>query len=167
MWYVGILVLLVLGVILVHKKYNYPSLVLFGASLWGFLHLLAGWYKIGESVLYGYVFWPVLVTDNPELVLFKFDQFMHLYTYFVMIFLIYYVIKNYFVENHSRTMISVFLIISAMGIGAINEIAEYIPVLIADNTGVGGYHNTLLDLIFNAVGAIFGVIVLRLKGAFK
>ena len=39
------------------------------------------------------------------------------------------------------------------GVGALNEIVEFLAVTLMPETNVGGYENTLWDLIFNLIGA--------------
>jgi hypothetical protein len=50
-----------------------------------------------------------------------------------------------------------------MGLGAVNEIVEFIMVLALPQTGVGGYENTMWDIVFNTIGAIIAVSYLNLK----
>ena len=57
----------------------------------------------------------------------------------------------------------VLLVFASIGIGAINEIAEFIPVLFLENTGVGDYFNTLWDIVFNTLGALVGISYLSMK----
>jgi hypothetical protein len=40
-----------------------------------------------------------------------------------------------------------------MGLGAINEIIEFVATVVVPETGVGGYVNNALDLCWNGVGA--------------
>ncbi len=49
-----------------------------------------------------------------------------------------------------------------MGLGAVNEIIEFIAVVVFPNTNVGGYVNTALDLVFNAAGAITAMVLVHL-----
>jgi len=52
-------------------------------------------------------------------------------------------------------------ILVSVGISSLNEIMEFlISISLADN-GVGGYENTMLDIIFNLSGALVGVGILR------
>ena len=45
-----------------------------------------------------------------------------------------------------------------MGVGALNEIIEFIAVLSVPDNNVGGYYNTVLDIVFNTIGALFAVV---------
>jgi hypothetical protein len=49
-----------------------------------------------------------------------------------------------------------------MGLGAVNEIIEFAAVLGLPDTNVGGYLNTGLDLVFNAIGAIIAMALAAL-----
>ncbi len=49
--------------------------------------------------------------------------------------------------------------LGAMGLGAVNEMVEFTAVLIVPDTNVGGYSNTALDLVFNAIGAVSAMLL--------
>ena len=46
----------------------------------------------------------------------------------------------------------------------LNEMIEFSAVLMVPDTNVGGYYNTALDLVFNALGAVIAMVLVR---AFK
>jgi len=50
--------------------------------------------------------------------------------------------------------------LGAMGIGAIVEISEFFVALNVIEDHVGGFVNVSLDLIFNTLGAVLGVVAL-------
>ena len=49
-----------------------------------------------------------------------------------------------------------------MGMGALNEVVEFMAVLNAPETGVGGYFNTALDLTFNMLGVLFALAAISI-----
>ena len=161
LWYVGILTLLTILMILLHKKFNFSSLVLAGSSLWGLLHMFGGSIYINGTRLYSYVLLDIYNSNIPEMQILKYDQFMHLYTYFVVTFILFYVIKDYLKKDDF--VVYVLLVFMAMGVGAANEIVEFIPVVFFGNTGVGGYYNTLLDIVFNTIGSIVALIYIKIS----
>ena len=163
LWYVIILSLLILLMIYLHKKFNFNSTILAGASLWGILHMLGGGLIINGEKLYAYILINIYDSGIPGMQFLKYDQFMHFYTYIVITFILFYILKPYLKEKYNWLIISVFLVFASVGVGAGNEIIEFVPVILWGNTGVGGYHNTLLDLIFNTLGAISGVLWLSFK----
>jgi len=159
-WYVGVLSGLIVLMVLLHKKFKFSSLALFGASLWGLLHMVGGAVRFGETRLYDWIIINVYSTDVPGMEILKYDQFMHFYTYIIVVVLLFYIIKPYLNKNYDWLIISTLLVFTAVGVGGGNEIIEFVPALFFGDTGVGGYTNTLLDLVFNTLGAIVGVIYL-------
>ena len=53
--------------------------------------------------------------------------------------------------------------LASMGLSVVNELIEFSTVVYIGSTGVGGYVNTLLDLLFNSLGAVCGALVARLR----
>jgi uncharacterized membrane protein YjdF len=60
-------------------------------------------------------------------------------------------------------LLSILLVVMGIGVGAVNEIVEFMPVLFLGDTGVGDYFNTLWDIVFNTLGAIAAVLYLSWK----
>jgi len=50
---------------------------------------------------------------------------------------------------------------AGLGVGALNEIIEFIIAQIVPETGVGGYLNTSLDLVSNLIGAILAMLYIK------
>lgn len=163
LWYIVILFVLIGLMSLLHKKYNFNSWILFGMSIWGLMHMAGGSIYINGVKLYGVILVPLFSESITGTDIFRYDQLAHFYFYFVISFLIYYVLKDYLKKDSNKFAVSVFLIFIAMGIGALNEILEFIPVLFLETTGVGDYFNTLWDIVFNTFGAIVAAIVINLK----
>jgi len=104
---------------------------------------------------------------QPEFRILKFDQFAHFYCYVFITILMFYILKPYLKEKFNWFAISVILVFIGMGIGALNEILEFIAVIVIKDTGVGGYYNNLLDIIFNTLGAIAAAIYIYFKENYK
>ena len=63
-------------------------------------------------------------------------------------------------KKANKWVVYIIIILAGSSIGAINEIIEFSTVILFDaGHAVGGYYNTLLDLVFNFVGAIVAVIL--------
>ena len=110
---------------------------------------------VGDSVLYGYVLWP-LVLDGDFTIL-KFDQVVHFYGFGLVSLVMYYLLCR--TTELPRVWISALAIFLSMGFGALNELFEFVAVLSVPETGVGGYYNTGLDLVSNSLGAICAVFI--------
>ena len=121
---------------------------------------MMGWgVRVGGNVLYAFELFPLWVTENFYVL--KYDQFVHAYLYFVVVFVIWSLLQSYLKKEIPSWAIYLVLILMSVGVGALNEIAEFIAVLSFEETGVGGYYNTAWDIVFNTFGALIGVIVLH------
>ena len=141
--YVGVMIIAVIFIAYLNSKYNFSLESLIGMSIWGILHMSGGYFIIGDKVLYGHYIFPFL----------RFDQFVHAWGFGFSTLLAYYVMRNSFNPNN-KIKLSIFLVLIGMGLGAINEIIEFIAVIVLPQTGVGGYENTMWDIVFNTLGAI-------------
>jgi len=151
--YIGVVVFFLIFIGLMHLKYNFPSGVLIGLSLWGLMHMCGGYFIAGEYVLYGYQIFPFL----------RFDQFVHAFGFGFATLFSYYILKPNLNKNYSKTSILILLVLIGMGLGALNEIVEFIAVLSMPQTGVGGYENTMWDIVFNTIGAIVAAVWVSLR----
>jgi uncharacterized membrane protein YjdF len=163
MWYIAIMVFIVSLMIELNSKFEFSTGVLIGASIWGLMHMLGGSLIVGGKRLYSYMIYDFGIESFAGTPIFKFDQFAHFYCYIVVTLILFYIFKKYVdLDEVSWLFLSVLLIFAGMGVGALNEIFEFIPVLIFKETGVGGYFNTMWDIVFNTLGAIVAVIWIRI-----
>lgn len=161
LWYVLVVVLIAGIVIWTLPKSKLSMWVLWGLTLWGFLHMAGGGIQIGDGVLYAYRIIP-LFDGGDEFFILKFDQFVHFFGFGVSALLIYELLRNRMSKKYLPTILFVSWA-GAMGLGALNEIVEFIAVVTFPETGVGGYYNTALDLVFNSIGALVGIFVAYLR----
>ncbi|MDT8343385.1 MAG: DUF2238 domain-containing protein [Thermohalobaculum sp.] len=155
LWYILTMAVLMGLVGWLSRRAHLPVAVLWALSIWGLAHMAGGGVPVGEGVLYGLVVVP-LVADG-ELVLLRFDQIVHAYGFGVTAWLVWLLaIGTVPAMRGTRTALTL-AALSAMGLGAANEMVEFAAVLSLPRTGVGGYINTALDLVFNALGAVAAV----------
>ena len=147
-------------------KTRIPASILAGLSLWGLMHMLGGSLPTADGVLYNWRMLPVF-EGSGELYILKFDQFVHAYLFAVVALLFLHLLRNYFGNRHSQILIGFIAVCASMGVGAINEIIEYIAVLTIPDNNVGGYHNTALDIVFNFTGALLAVLIFYLADFVK
>ena len=153
LWYVAIMVFFFLLVLLTLRRTNFDFVVLGGLSFWGLLHMAGGGIKIGEKVLYAL---PVIhLFGEGESLILKFDQLVHFFGFGVATIVFYHLLRPY-LNNQivNWTVLYPLNILGGMGIGALNEVIEFVAVAVFGQTGVGGYWNTALDLVFNLLGAV-------------
>lgn len=152
LWYVAVMVFFFAVLVLTIKRVQLPLSILWGLSLWGLLHMAGGGVRIGDDVLYAYVVLPLI--EQGELLLIKYDQLVHAFGFGVTTLVVHHLMGRY-VEPMRRGFVYFLLIVMAgTGFGVLNEIVEFTAVLAFSETGVGGYYNTALDLVFNTLGAV-------------
>lgn len=155
--YAAVVGLLFYIIIFLDKKYDFPASSIWFFSGWVVLHFLGGAVYIGDTKLYDLLLINIF-NGGGEFMILKYDQFVHAYCYFAFSILIYFILKKHMKSNKGPALV-VFTILSAIGIGLLNEIIEFGMVIFADAAeAVGGYYNTALDLVFNLIGALMGPI---------
>ncbi len=124
--------------------------ILWGLTAWGLLHMAGGNVSVGDGVLYEVVLLPII----PELEVLRYDHFVHFFGFGVATLLCHHLLQPHLQDVWPRPRVLWFLVVlMGCGLGAMNEVVEYIAVLTMPKTEVGGYDNTLLDLVFNLLGA--------------
>ncbi len=152
-----VLVLLFIFVIKFGEKFKFPKICLVLFAIWSILHMAGGLIKFGSTRLYDLILWDLI--GDPFFIL-RYDQAIHLYCYFVISMLTYFTLKKYI--SGKGNAIIIFSILSALGIGLLNEVIEFGLVIFAGAAEtVGDYYNTALDLVFNLLGALIGPIFAR------
>jgi len=146
------------------RRAAFPTAMLAALSLWGLAHMAGGGVPVGGGVLYSLPLIPLVGTG--EMTILKYDQLVHAYGFGVTAWLLWHLLAHHYPVLRGSWTIYVYPALAAMGLGAVNEIIEFGAVLMVPETNVGGYYNTLLDLCFNALGAILAmVVVARVEAA--
>jgi VanZ family protein len=148
--------ILIWAIIASDKIFNYHYLAKLGFAVWLFLHFLGGSLRLGNMRLYDFIL--INLVGEP-LNIFRYDQFMHVFCYFVFAFFVYAIVSHYLKEKSSKWALFLIVVMIAEGIGGLNEIIELITVIFFNSSGVGNYYNNALDLVFNLVGAVIGAWV--------
>ncbi len=159
LWYIVVLVFLFALILFTLSRSKFDYIILGGLSLWGLLHLAGGGIIVQGKVLYAYHILPVLQIGDS--VVLKFDQFVHFFGFGVATLVVYHLLLPYLNKKTNWKVVYPILVVAGMGLGAVNEVVEFVAVLTFDETGVGGYINTALDLVFNTVGAVGAVIIIH------
>ena len=97
------------------------------------------------------------IDNGGQFYILKMDQLIHFYGFFVAAILVYQLLKSIAPDIRTSPKLSIFLAwIGSMGLGALNEVVEFIAFISLAQTGVGDVYNTGLDLLFNLLGALVG-----------
>ncbi len=158
--YVGVIIffLCLMGISIKKVDYTLGSLV--GLTVWSALHLAGGGVVIGEGRLYDMMLIPL----SEKYPIWRYDQLVHLWGFgastLVMFSLLAGALKKPMVNP---VALGIVLVMSGLGLGALNEILEFVVSICVPESGVGGYMNTSLDLCADLMGAIFGLLYIRFR----
>ena len=156
-FYLGIVVVLILIVMLIHRRVHFSQTTLWLLSIWGLLHMMGGLVLLPEgwpfngdhAVLYS--LWLI----EPYL---KYDQIIHAYWFAVCTLVCWEALRSAVPKIHPSLGILTLCALGGMGLGAFNEILEFAAVLLIPGTNVGGYINTGWDLVANLVGSAVAAV---------
>jgi hypothetical protein len=144
------------------RQAAWPEPMLWALTFWGLLHMAGGGVHVEGAVLYALQLIPVI--GEGELRLLKYDQVVHAYGFGITAWLLRHLLVRHFPATRTGWSGYVYPALASMGLGAVNEIIEFTAVLLIPDTNVGGYYNTALDLVMNALGAVLAMIIIRLHG---
>lgn len=158
----GIVMLALIAMVLVaDSRVRFAMGVLWALSFWGFLHMAGGNVPLPEgaprpdgtaAVLYNRWIIPGLL---------KYDQLTHAYGFGVATVACWQGLEAAINKRLFMTPgLAVLMVCAGMGLGALNEVVEFIATLTMPETNVGGYRNTGFDLIANLVGCVIAVVYL-------
>ena len=160
-FYIPVVALLGLVTLAIRKRASLPISLLWMLSIWGLLHVVggvldvpAGWSTVGDKrAFYSWEIIPgVLVYDKP----------IHAFGFGVATWACWCGISATCGSQQPTAGRLTLAALSGMGLGALNEIVEFIASQTMD-TNVGGYVNTGGDLIANAVGALIAVLLISMN----
>ncbi|MCP4481515.1 MAG: DUF2238 domain-containing protein [bacterium] len=158
--YIFVMIALVFTIFFTDKKVEYPNSVFIGFTIWGIIHMMGGGFSFNGTRFYDLILLPV----SEKYSILKYDQVAHVVANYLATILMFLIIRGKF-QNKIKSWfaISVVVVMAGSGIGAINELIEFLAFLKTGSTGMGGYVNTLLDLFFNLIGGIIAMTYIRLK----
>ena len=156
--YIAVLVIIGIVIMSTLRKSNLDYFALSLLSIWGLLHMLGGGLIINGHTLYA-THIVDLVQGEGEFYILKMDQVIHFYGFLTAAVVVFQLLSAGFnVRKHAKMAVFISWI-GSMGLGALNEVIEFVAFISIEHTGVGDIYNTGLDLIFNMFGALLGAFV--------
>lgn len=159
LWYIAVLLFFFGLIFATLKRTKFDGLILWGLSIWGLLHMSGGGLIVNGDVLYNLQI--VYLFDLGDTFVLKFDQLVHMYGFFVTAIVAFHILRTKVKSKPNWPLIYVISALVSMGLGAVNEIVEFIATISIAAVNVGGYYNTALDIIFNTIGAFLAIFVMR------
>ena len=153
--YVGVILIIAAWVVWKQRSVRFDLPILWGLTIWGLLHMAGGNIRAGDDILYGLQLIPVVL---------RYDQLVHAFGFGTATLVCHHLLKPYLRDGLDRwRTLSILIVLMGSGLGAMNEIIEFIAVKTLPETNVGGYDNTLWDLIFNLIGGLLAVAWLTVR----
>jgi hypothetical protein len=160
--YVGVIAFFLAVFIFINDKVYFPNYVLWLLTLWALMHMAGGSVHINEILLYKLI----LVSLSKTIPIFRYDQLVHIIGFGTATIAIYYLLSPLLRPDiNGWWSLSIIIIMAGLGIGAFNEIVEFLVTVFVQETKVGGYMNTSLDLVSNFIGSLVALLFIRLKAA--
>jgi hypothetical protein len=162
--YAAVLVILMGFILLLHYFVHLHMAALWGLSCWGLAHMMGGLMPIPQS-------WPVNPGEPHVLYnlwllpgVLKYDQLVHAAGFGLTTWICWQSLARSF-ANRGVTLrpsfgLLVLCIAAGMGLGALNEVIEFLATRIMPQTNVGGYENTGWDLVSNLVGCVLAGLLI-------
>lgn len=158
--YVGVVILFFIILLLTDRKVAYPLDLLWGLSIWAFMHVAGGGLFFKGIKLYE----TMLITFSESYNIFRYDQLVHIFGFMVATYLMYVLLKPLLKKGEKLgwVRLGIVVVMAGLGVGAFNEIVEFTLTVILPETGVGGYINTSLDLVADLIGALLALWYIRI-----
>ncbi len=158
-FYIAVVVLLGTVVLIVDRRVTLTRNIVWFLSIWGILHMIGGLVPIPAS-------WPISGTKQvfyslwliPGLL--KYDQLVHAYGFGLATWVCWQSVRIALPRAEPTPGILLLCALAGMGLGAFNEVVEFVATLLIPDTNVGGYINTGWDLVANLLGSTVAALVI-------
>ena len=143
---------LVIGAAIVWlRRAALPDLLAIALAIAAIAHLAGGLINVGQNVLYNASIGPYVKALGTHLL--QYDHIAHAYVSFVTTFACWVMLAAPHAAADHRRELVILAVGAAMGLGALNEIVEFLATLAHHGAHAGGYWNTGWDLVCNLIGA--------------
>ncbi len=135
-----------------------PSLLAIGLAIAAIVHLCGGFISVEHNVLYNGYLGPYNKALGTHLL--QYDHFAHAFASFVVVFAAWFLLAKPNAAGQRRRDLLILTVGTALGIGGLNEMIEFLATIAHHGAHVGGYLNTGWDLICNFIGASAAGLIL-------
>lgn len=165
--YSVVMLFFIVLVLLLHRAIRFSPTTLWLLAIWGGLHMCGGTIAIDPALTDAYRSPPDEASRPTAAVLYslrlhpdwpRYDQIVHAFGFFSATLACFQALRTLLRAPKSAPT-AVAAALMSIGLGAMNEVIEFIAVLSMPETNVGGYTNTAWDLVANTIGATIGAIV--------
>jgi hypothetical protein len=155
LFYICVVAALMFVVTLLHRRIPLSIASLWALLAWAIVHMMGGMIPMPAPAGVLYNFWPI-----PGLL--RFDQLIHAYGFGITAWVVWQCLRSMVRTDPCAWLVLATSALTAMGLGALNEEIEFAATKLVEKTNVGDYDNNAWDLVFNMLGAIIAVGIIRL-----
>lgn len=142
-FYAAFMTLLIVLVAVVYERRPLSLLALAGLSAWGLGHMVGGLVEAGGGIVYEWMVIPGTL---------RFDKVVHAFGFGFATIACYELLRPAY-DGTDRGA-AAFAALAGLGLGATNEMVEFLIARYSADSNVGGFVNTGWDLVFNTLGAV-------------
>lgn len=142
-FYAAFMALLLVLVAVLHERRPLSRLALVGLSVWGLGHMVGGLVEVDGSIVYEWMVIPGTL---------RFDKVVHAFGFGFATIACYELLRP--VYGGTQRGAAAFAALGGLGLGATNEMVEFLIARYSASSNVGGFVNTGWDLVFNTLGAV-------------
>lgn len=147
--YAGFMAVLFAAVIATDRMVGFSGAVLWGLAVWGLLHMCGGLVPAGHGrVLYEVWLLPVL----------RFDHVVHAVGFGFAAVACWQAAQRVSGGAFSGWRALPVVVLGGTGLGALNEMVEFLITRLVAGTNVGGFENTGWDLVANLAGSLVAAV---------
>lgn len=154
---------IIAGTVFVHLRVGFSTAVLWLLAVWGMMHMAGGTVPIPPEMASGENALPVLYSLKVLPWVPKYDQLTHAFGFFGATLASMEALASAARIRGGGSRIGAGLasaaVLCGMGLGALNEVLEFMATLTVQKHNVGGYENTGWDLVSNLIGAVCAGVV--------
>jgi len=149
--------LLLFWLVLTADRYvGFTTPVLWCLVAWASLHMAGGLIVTGHG--------RVLYNESLGVPGIHYDRVVHAFGFGVATAACWQALRRYTPEPIPTVGLVVLAALAGMGLGALNETAEFLMTRVSSSTSIGGYRNTGFDLISNTIGATAAATWIYVRG---
>jgi hypothetical protein len=128
-----------------------PGALAAGLAIAAIATLAGGLINVGQNVLFNASIGPYSKMAGTHVL--QYDHLIHAYVSFVVVFACWVMLAAPHAGADNRRELVLLAAVAALGLGALNEMVEFLTTLAHHGAHVGGYWNTGWDLVCNFIGA--------------
>jgi hypothetical protein len=142
-----------IGLLIRHfRRVQLPGALAVALAIHATLHLAGGLVNVGNDVLYNASIGPRVASLDTHIL--QYDHVVHTFGSCVGTLTLWTLLVPASMKRPGRLDLIVLCVLAGLGVGAINEVIEFLATIAHTGAHVGGYTNTGWDLVANAVGGV-------------